>query len=65
VQVTQDIQAVPASASVAGALKIARRSPCLRILRCYYDTDGRLFEISTSVHPGNRFAYAMHMDVGG
>jgi DNA-binding GntR family transcriptional regulator len=64
-QVTQDIQAVPASASVANELKVARRSPCLRILRCYYDTTGRLFEISTSQHPGDRFAYAMHMDVEG
>jgi DNA-binding GntR family transcriptional regulator len=64
-QVTQDIQAVPASAAMASELKIARRSPCLRILRCYYDTTGRLFEISTSQHPGERFAYAMHMDVEG
>ena len=64
-QVTQDIQAVPASAALSGALHIARRSPCLRILRCYFDTTGRLFEISTSLHPGDRFAYAMHMDVEG
>lgn len=64
-QVTQDIQAVPASAAVASELKVTRRSPCLRILRCYFDTTGRLFEISTSVHPGDRFAYAMHMDVEG
>ena len=50
---------------MASELKVARRSPCLRILRCYYDTTGRLFEISTSQHPGDRFAYAMHMDVEG
>ena len=61
--VTQDIQAVPATAEIAQQLKIARRSPCLRILRCYIDTDGRLFEISASHHPGDRFAYAMHIDV--
>lgn len=63
--VTQDIQAVPASAATAAALGIPRRSPCLRILRCYYDTGGRLFEISVSHHPGDRFAYAMHIDVEG
>lgn len=63
--VTQDIQAVPASAATAVALRIPRRSPCLRILRCYWDTDGRLFEISVSHHPGDRFAYAMHIDVEG
>jgi DNA-binding GntR family transcriptional regulator len=63
--VTQDIQAVPATAEIAQQLKIARRSPCLRILRCYIDTTGRLFEISASHHPGDRFAYAMHIDVDG
>jgi len=62
-RVTQDIQAVPASAAHADALGIARRAACLRILRCYYDGDGRLFEISVSHHPGNRFAYSMHIDI--
>ena len=64
-RVTQDIQACPAGADVAIALGIARRVPCLRILRCYYDADGRLFEISASHHPGDRFAYAMHIEVEG
>jgi GntR family transcriptional regulator len=64
-RVTQDIQAVPASADVAAALGIARRSPCLRILRCYIDDAGKLFEISASHHPGDRFAYAMHIEVDG
>jgi GntR family transcriptional regulator len=63
--VTQDIQAVPASAAMATTLRIPRRSPCLRILRCYWDTGGRMFEISVSHHPGDRFAYAMHIDVEG
>lgn len=65
VRVTQDIQAVPASARVAEALGVARRSACLRILRCYLDTAGRVIEISASHHPGNRFAYAMHIEVDG
>lgn len=63
--VTQDIQAVPATSQIAAALEIPRRSPCLRILRSYFDTSGRLFEISASHHPGDRFAYAMHIDVEG
>lgn len=63
--VTQDIQAVAASASVADALGIARRAPCLRILRCYLDAGGRILEISASHHPGDRFAYAMHIEVDG
>lgn len=63
--ITQDIQAVPASADIAAALKVARRSACLRILRCYVDEDGRVIEISASHHPGNRFAYNMHIEVEG
>ncbi len=65
VRVTQDIQAVPASTAVAAELGIPRRSPCLRILRCYYDASGRVLEFSASHHPGDRFAYSMHMEVDG
>lgn len=64
-RVTQDIQAVAASAEIARMLGVARRSPCLRILRCYVDTAGRAIEISVSHHPGDRFAYAMHIEVEG
>lgn len=64
-RVTQDIQAVPASAAIATALGLARRSPCLRILRCYLDTSGRVIEFSISHHPGDRFAYTMHIEVDG
>ena len=64
-RVTQDIQACPASADIANMLGVQRRSPCLRILRCYIDAKGRVFEISASHHPGDRFAYAMHIDVDG
>lgn len=61
--VTQDIQAVPAGGDVAAALGVARRSACLRILRCYLDDKGRVIEISASHHPGDRFAYNMHIEV--
>lgn len=64
-RVTQDIQAVAATAEVAAALGVKRRSPCLRILRCYIDDGGRVIEISASHHPGDRFAYAMHIEVEG
>lgn len=63
--VTQDIQAVAASADIAQQLRVPRRSPCLRIIRCYIDASGRIFEISVSHHPGDRFAYAMHIEVDG
>lgn len=63
--ITQDIQAVAASAGIATALKVARRSAVLRILRCYVDDTGRIIEISASHHPGTRFAYNMHIDIDG
>jgi GntR family transcriptional regulator len=63
--VTQDIQAVPATADVARALGVPKRSPCLLILRCYRDANGKILEISANHHPGDRFAYAMHIEVEG
>lgn len=65
VKVTQDIQAIAAPADVAKALGIAKRAPTLRILRCYHDASDRILEISASHHPGDRFAYSMHIDVEG
>jgi DNA-binding GntR family transcriptional regulator len=64
-KVTQDIQAVAAPLEVANALEIKRGTAVLRIMRCYFDPKGRLFEISVSHHPGDRFAYSMHIDVDG
>lgn len=62
-RVTQDIQAVAADEAIAAALEIDVDIPVLRILRCYFDQDGALFEISVGHHPGDRFAYAMHIDL--
>ena len=61
--VTQDIQAIAATEALADALEIDEGVPVLCILRCYFDGKGRVFEISVSHHPGDRFAYAMHIDV--
>jgi GntR family transcriptional regulator len=62
-RVTQDIQAVPAESDIAELLGIDEGGPVLRIVRCYNDPKGELFEISVSYHPGDRFAYSMHIDV--
>jgi GntR family transcriptional regulator len=62
-KVTQDIQAIAADARVSSELEVEEGSPVLRILRCYFDPRGRPFEISVSHHPGDRFAYTMHIDV--
>lgn len=62
-KITQDIQALAADPDTAAALQIDESTPVLRILRCYFDAKGHIFEISQSYHPGDRFAYAMHIDV--
>lgn len=61
-RVEQEIQAVAASASDAVALHLPRGSPCLRIIRHYFDSTGALAEMSCSVHPGERFHYTMVID---
>ena len=50
---------------IAEASGILRRAPVLRILRCYWDGAGNIFEISLSHHPGDRFAYSMDIDLNG
>lgn len=64
-RIDQDIQAVAANRLQAEALQIQRRAPCLRIVRIYYDASGRLFELSSSIQPGDRFTYSMHIDSPG
>jgi DNA-binding GntR family transcriptional regulator len=64
-KVTQDIQAIPASTEIARILGLRRGMPVLRVIRCYHDLGGSLFEISVTHHPGDRFVYSMHIDVDG
>ncbi len=61
-RVTQEIQAVAATSAEAQALHIPLRSPCLRILRHYFDVGGALAEMSCSVHPGERFSYTLAIE---
>ncbi len=62
-RVTQDIQAITADDRVANFLEIDEGEPVLRIIRCYLDPRSSVYEISVSHHPGDRFAYAMHIDL--
>ena len=63
--VTQDIQAIAADKTDAESLEIEEGAPVLLIIRSYIDAKGEVFEISVSHHPGDRFAYNMHIDVEG
>ena len=61
-RVDQDLRAMAAGSREAVALGIARRSPVLRIVRIYRDTDDRVVEASVLIHPGDRFTYSMQID---
>jgi GntR family transcriptional regulator len=58
-RVSQEIQAVPAGKTEAKALKVDLHSPCLRIVRIYWDTSGEAVEYSVNIHPGDLFSYSM------
>lgn len=62
-RVTQDIQAIKGTKDILTDLGLEKGDPVLRILRCYFDEADRMFEISASYHPGERFAYSMHIEV--
>ena len=50
-----DVYANGASKEVAAALDISQGTPCLVIIRHYFDANGNPFEVSITHHPENRF----------
>ena len=54
-----DVFACGASAPMAKALSIQEGTPCLAIIRHYFDASGNPFEISVAYHPEKRFVYSM------
>ena len=54
-----DISATGASPQMAKSLQVPRGTPCLVVIRRYFDASGNPFEISVSHHPENRFVYSM------
>lgn len=62
-RVTQDIQAIRPTKEILTELGLEKGDPVLRILRCYFDEKDRMFEISANYHPGEHFAYSMHIEV--
>ena len=57
VRVDQSIQAIRLGKRQAKALRAKAGSPALRAVRRYYDDRGRLIQLSTATHPGERFTY--------
>ncbi len=67
VEVEQQIEAVVLSPERAAQLKAKPGSPALKFTRRYFVTGRRLVELSSSIHPADRFAYRMNLkrDLGG
>jgi DNA-binding GntR family transcriptional regulator len=61
VEIRQEISATVLDATQAAWLGAAVDQPALRVLRRYLGPGGRVFEASVSVHPADRFAYAMRL----
>lgn len=61
VEIQQEISATLLDEAQAAALKAETGAPALRILRRYLGPGGTVFEASISVHPADRFAYAMRI----
>jgi DNA-binding GntR family transcriptional regulator len=59
VEVEQQIEGAALSGEEAQHLQAEEGAAALRITRRYFVTGRRLVELSTSLHPGDRFSYAM------
>ena len=59
IEVEQQIEGVALSQAEAQRLGALEGSPALRLTRHYFVTGRRLIEMSISLHPADRFSYAM------
>jgi len=64
-EIEQQISATLLDPDQARTLDAEAGEPALRIERRYFGPGGRVFEASISVHPADRFAYAMRIRRGG
>lgn len=63
-RIAQRIQATSLPASMAEALQAPADSPALRIVRRYLDAEDRVFEISVTWHPADRFTLSSVLERG-
>jgi GntR family transcriptional regulator len=59
--VEQSINAASMSVANAVELGVPKTSVCLRIVRRYFDTDGKLILVAVNLHPGSDFVYSMSL----
>ncbi len=59
--VEQNINATAISLASAIELAVPKNSVCLRIVRRYFGTDGKLTLVTVNLHPGSDFVYSMSL----
>ncbi|HSW20185.1 MAG TPA: GntR family transcriptional regulator [Ramlibacter sp.] len=60
-RVEQDLHGVVLGADDAANLDAQVGAPALRIVRRYFDDEGRLLEVADSIHPADRYVYHMQL----
>jgi DNA-binding GntR family transcriptional regulator len=60
-EIRQEIRALGVPAALAPCLGCEPGAPALEITRHYRDHAGRVFEITISIQPGDRFGYVSHL----
>jgi GntR family transcriptional regulator len=60
-EVRQSISAVAVPTALAEELRAKPGTPALKIVRHYLDQAGNAFEISSSIHPADRFTFSMRL----
>lgn len=60
-EAVQQVSAAPLPAAAARALGIRGGAPALRIVRRYLDASGGAMMVAVNWHPGDRFAYTIHL----
>lgn len=60
-EIRQEIEGIIVPDELVERLRVAKGSPCLRIIRSYLDGAGSCFEISVSTHPADRFTISMRL----
>jgi len=64
-EIRQNLTSVSIPDHLAEPLGLRRGAPALRVQRWYIGTDGKPFEVTISLHPGDRFSYSMQLRRNG
>jgi DNA-binding GntR family transcriptional regulator len=60
-EIRQDVQAVTVPPRLAEKLNDVPGAPALKITRHYLDAASKVFEISKTIHPADRFTFSMRL----